>query len=196
MVEPVSMEHDTQARENLILVEEGLVKAGLRSIRDILPKMDKANRINRVHILQKFASDVSKVVSPLCACGQGCSHCCHQAVEINTWEAKNISRVHNVAYKNAPMISSVMAMRDDYLGVPCPFLSQDGKCEIYEERPLACRTSFNLSDEASLCDLTKGMLAVPMLSTNDTTAVALHYWEGNWNDIRLFFPNGLKKAPF
>ena len=39
-------------------------------------------------------------------------------------------------------------------GVPCPLLGPDGSCSIYEERPIVCRTIFQLDLSADCSEVT------------------------------------------
>ena len=94
-------------------------------------------------------------------CRRGCSQCCHQLFQITEVEAAVISR----AVKEMPQTEreDLQARARDYLPrrdeimrrhgmieawghlppegmqLPCPALSPDGACRIYEHRPLICR---------------------------------------------------------
>jgi len=95
------------------------------------------------------------------ACQAGCDHCCHQSVGVTPPEALAIWRHLTStlsADELAQVASHVAATRARTRGLssddrhspehPCPFL-RDGRCTIYEVRPLACR-GMNAFD-ADLC---------------------------------------------
>ncbi|HVT03462.1 MAG TPA: YkgJ family cysteine cluster protein [Thermoanaerobaculia bacterium] len=95
-------------------------------------------------------------------CGSGCSFCCYGLFEISaadvvvigdaldTLDPRTRSRLVRKARKIVkdtahPAIGSISeedkeAFFDQTAVVPCPALGDDGCCEIYESRPLVCRT--------------------------------------------------------
>lgn len=104
-------------------------------------------------------------VSP---CKRGCSHCCHQAVQMSRAEARLIAEVTGERLNAEPLggIDVAGAAGDGeelgrvrrkaelaYSGQPCPFLGGDGSCRVYEVRPIACRLHFSLADDDSPCRL-------------------------------------------
>jgi hypothetical protein len=94
---------------------------------------------------------LAKAPPPGVACRAGCDHCCYQTVGVTAVEALAIhhylratlpaadlaaiaARVRN-ARSRAEGLSSVERFSPDH---PCAFL-EDGRCSIYEARPLSCR---------------------------------------------------------
>jgi Fe-S-cluster containining protein len=87
------------------------------------------------------------------ACRAGCDHCCYQAVSVTLPEALAIMRHLQATLRDeelAPLASRLAEARERTRGLtpderfslahPCPFLSvADGRCTIYEVRPLTCR---------------------------------------------------------
>jgi len=95
-------------------------------------------------------------------CRQGCSICCHGFFEISAADVALIAdglgtlpsadRIDLVARAESAMLSTghprlregnveeteLFFARTDSL--PCPALSEDGACRIYDHRPLVCRT--------------------------------------------------------
>ena len=141
---------------------------------------------------------LAREVGALAACRKGCSHCCHIAVAINQGEAALIGR--KLGIKPARPENRALEGREKFadklpLGYdnPCPFL-KDNECSIYDVRPLACRTHFNMDVDAELCRLDMGANGVPLYKTTDLDLMGLHA-VANGNpyrvvvaDIREFFP--------
>lgn len=138
-------------------------KDGLRAARREIAK-DRAATLRIVLTLLKtlfiprtekyLASDA--VRSKKIDCCAGCSHCCHQNVEVSIPEAILVSlqvadptdprhtRILETAEAVADMSQDArIAYRD-----PCPLLV-DHKCSVYENRPLLCRAT--LSPSAKGC---------------------------------------------
>jgi Fe-S-cluster containining protein len=93
------------------------------------------------------------------ACAAGCAWCCHQQVAVEPVEAIAIAR--HIETKFTPEARAALKQRVDALAnrtegmgnlawarlkTACAFLS-DGKCSIYEVRPLRCRAVFSRDAE-------------------------------------------------
>jgi Fe-S-cluster containining protein len=77
---------------------------------------------------------------------------------------------------------------EQWLGVPCTFLAEDGSCRIYEVRPMACRVFWNLSDYPQLCDCST-KLPVPSVDMGLVhLAAASMTYEEEFGDIREYYP--------
>ncbi len=95
-------------------------------------------------------------------CGKGCSHCCHEAVEIWPHEAALlVAIVHEagMALGKARLERQSRYTVDTWRQQPaadkaCMFLGSDGACTVYEFRPNACRKLLVVTDPA-LCDAEK-----------------------------------------
>ncbi|MGE3680271.1 MAG: YkgJ family cysteine cluster protein [Bdellovibrionales bacterium] len=86
------------------------------------------------------------------ACKAGCNFCCHMRVAATPLELFIIAR-HLVETRTVEELRSLEALfseniakfkdRTSYeysaLKMPCAFLDNEGKCSIYEKRPLTCR---------------------------------------------------------
>lgn len=95
-------------------------------------------------------------------CGKGCSHCCHEAVEIWPHEAAllvEISDEAGMTQGKARLERQSRYTVDTWRQQPaadkaCMFLGSDGACTVYEFRPNACRKLLVVTDPA-LCDAEK-----------------------------------------
>lgn len=149
-------------------------------------------RLNRA---RKVADQISKVVTPYSACRAGCSYCCHIPIALSSVEALVIGESIGVT----PSLSLTRDAREDinhYHRQPCTFLQQ-GKCSIYESRPMACRLAFNMSDSPYFCntaidpeDSHVAYLNLQDLELAFTAAV----FDGTMGDIRDFFPAGARRT--
>lgn len=88
------------------------------------------------------------------ACGKGCSYCCYHNVDITFPEAVLLARAirpeqwETVKQRCREYISKSspgLLVLDDVQ--PCPLLTKDEECCVYEHRPLACRGFFSESVE-------------------------------------------------
>lgn len=151
--------------------------------------------------LMDVSKHVGKRVGPNSACKKGCHHCCHMSVTLMGYEAAMLGSLIGVEPKEVPLEDVLKGTKeetekflvDKWIGVDCVFL-KDGQCSIYDYRPFACRNYYNLSDDPSLCDLTKGRQDVPAMDLSAFWGVAaVSFGETGLGDIRDFFPDGLGK---
>lgn len=140
-----------------------------------------------------LAERVSQAVKPHSACRRDCNHCCHIAVAVSEFEARQIGKaIGREVIVPADLDGTGAGVVDKYKGVPCPFLA-DGACSIYAHRPVACRVHFNLADDESMCSLEvpSQESAVPNLNLgafwlSNAWAFGVH----KQGDIRDFFGAG------
>lgn len=148
------------------------------------------SQIIKFQSLQRLTQSMSDVISNVTACRNGCSHCCCQAVDICELEAKAISKAIGQRYVK-PKITDVTDRQKKYRGVPCNFL-EEGRCSIYEARPIICRTYANLSNISEVCNCTASPShAVPLLNNNGIVFSVLAICGADYYDIRDWFPNVL-----
>jgi hypothetical protein len=154
------------------------------------------NPAAKVRALREMLDPVIAAVSGLAACGKGCSACCNINVTISAEEAEIIGKEIGVK----PMTPARFIRLDEkeetmaeYYGTPCPFLV-DHQCSIYESRPLACRTLYNMDTDALLCTVVPGdPPKVPYLNHMQFTTVIMRAFMDSPNryaDLRDFFPKG------
>lgn len=111
-------------------------------------------RIFWQHLKKVFSEDI-----PPLQCHRGCAHCCHTGVSCTRleWDGILKNAVENGVDLNAVMERSQRTITKveeilkagknldqvDWhrlvINQPCPFLNQEGACEVYEDRPLDCR---------------------------------------------------------
>ena len=73
-------------------------------------------------------------------CAEGCSECCGHHLTVSVVEAESMART--LATRDAATRKR-LADRAASLGEgegPCPALEDDGRCAVYEGRPLVCRS--------------------------------------------------------
>ena len=119
-------------------------------------------RDEKISPLRVFWKHLKKVYNegvPPLQCHRGCAHCCHTGVSCTQMEwdgilknaeendidldavlersQRTIKKVDEVlkANKNLDQVDWHRLVTNQ----PCPFLSEEGACEVYEDRPLDCR---------------------------------------------------------
>ncbi|MBM3267240.1 MAG: hypothetical protein FJZ01_06295 [Candidatus Sericytochromatia bacterium] len=119
-------------------------------------------------------------------CGPGCDACCHYPVQASLAECF-------VIYRQLPpgAMDRVHAYRDAFLaryaergeprddeeaallgwGLPCPLLV-DGRCSVYDCRPIACRACHSFSDPALCAQVRSRVMRDP--GCRDLADQALH----------------------
>lgn len=109
-------------------------------------------------VFARAQQTIDEVVAkaPRLGCKNGCSYCCHQEVEVTIPEA--ILAFAHVADPSDQRRQGILdtAVRSQGLSkaeralsrAPCPMLVE-GRCSIYESRPLACRAA--LAAETEQC---------------------------------------------
>lgn len=144
-------------------------------------------------------------------CRAGCSSCCRRMVPVSASEARAIAAIVETAEPSRqaalrasfadartrlaqagvslPAVSGIGADRLEpralevayrAAAVPCPFL-EDGRCAIYEMRPLACRDR-TATSAASECVASHDAIRVPELPAA-RTAAALFDAEGDHEGV-------------
>ena len=101
-----------------------------------------AERLRQLHA---DAAPIFDAVTPFTACRRQCSWCCHYAVAVYPLEADVIAAATHLTPKHPPSGGA------DYHGTPCPFLTEQGACGIYEVRPMACRQHVMLTESNYWC---------------------------------------------
>ncbi|MCR9159847.1 MAG: YkgJ family cysteine cluster protein [Nannocystaceae bacterium] len=95
------------------------------------------------HLLRVIDDDVEPVVRRYRShieCAKGCSDCCHQTFRISNLEGAYLRE--GLAAASPELRADILARAHAYAPdtrAPCPVLSEDGACRLYEHRPRICR---------------------------------------------------------
>lgn len=163
-----------------------------------LPKrVRKINKTSPLKALQAVYEYVERYFSGaknLVACQKGCANCCHGRVWIKQVEAELIADTYGL-----PIPRILEIMDEDTFPVrdssrPCPFLSAEHACTIYEVRPLVCRTHFNFELTNELCQYENSDKPMPLLDRHKSIPGILEAMEeagqshgSGGGDIRRYF---------
>jgi Fe-S-cluster containining protein len=89
------------------------------------------------------------------------------AVKLTHQDAKNLGsgRFTQLATMRMPTIYTMKEGESQYflegpVGTPCPMLQEDGKCGIYEKRPITCRTYTCVGDDRITQDMRDGKVNI------------------------------------
>ena len=97
----------------------------------------------RLKWIYRYMDSYNKFVATFSVCSKGCSHCCEIDVYISSLEAAYIAENIGVpANFDSPYSKNHFS--------PCPFLSKEKSCSIYQFRPFNCRT-FHTLDHPKYC---------------------------------------------
>lgn len=69
-------------------------------------------------------------------CGPGCSDCCRRELTVTAVEASSVAR----AVRAMPPGARAELSRRAREGAPCAALADDGRCAVYDARPIVCRS--------------------------------------------------------
>lgn len=96
-------------------------------------------------------------------CGKGCSKCCYQNFRITGIDAEIISNhINSLSQEEQNILiskASEYLKNNDGTPKPCPALSSEGACTIYEVRPVVCRRfgppmyDYKTPDKIHSCEL-------------------------------------------
>ena len=176
------------------------LKNQLEVVRGMCDNVSNISDAEGLHVLWVFRDKIVNILKKYSCCKVGCSWCCQMAVGITSIDADNISRSTGIRPRELDELDvrkeSLIGTRNEqvnrYMKVPCPFLSE-GKCTIYEDRPSACRTHFNVSKFPQVCNLEEFEdRNVPNLDMRElwiTEALICYKLKVTMGDIRLYFPH-------
>lgn len=99
----------------------------LNRYRDFLIKVDE--KFSEIQVRQGFRMK----------CASGCQSCCVPDLTVFRIEKENIS-AHIRATPGLAERLDELERGDPHQGTRCRFLNQAGRCEVYDARPLVCRS--------------------------------------------------------
>jgi len=170
----------------------------MRSLGDRLTRLMNTNASARSKFaqLEQISDEIAAAIAPHAGCKAGCSACCHISVALSDHEARRIGERIGMTPATPPSGQDEADLDRLYFRSPCPFV-QDGRCSIYEHRPIACRLHFTLDVDAYFCqtELDPADSAVPNVDLSEfwfAYAFLGIQLGSTVGDIRQFFPSGLK----
>lgn len=127
-----------------------------------MPGKDSADR-RLLQVIDEAMSEAAAKAGDRLACRPGCTECCHGPFPINALDARRLriglsllppdraAAIVERAERLLPVLRPGFPsdpdseVADEYFsrhaGLPCPVLDPEtGRCELYEHRPLSCRT--------------------------------------------------------
>ena len=147
--------------------------------------------------LRELAAKFSDQISPYSACKNGCSHCCNKSVMVTRSEARLIALCIGTPIDESVVTHGIKDKGEltSHHGIPCTFLIE-GKCSIYQHRPLVCRMLVNMDSNELLCNLVPNTpVPVPYLNNSSFKMfVADLIGQKKLADLREWFPHGLQKS--
>ncbi len=105
--------------------------------------MNETARARLRRLLQVIDDEVEPVVDRYRAhiqCAKGCSDCCHQTFRVSMLEGAYLREGLDAA--PAEVRADIQARARAYVPdtrTPCPVLSDEGACRLYDHRPRICR---------------------------------------------------------
>jgi len=154
------------------------VLRNLQGIKNPITKTRKFHQIINENIDSIFEdTTVTRSVS----CKIGCSGCCHTPVSVTNEEAQLLAhRVNNgleISTKNLERQALLGNSSASYYSLSfqnrkCVFLSEEGACTVYEDRPAVCRTNFVVGN-AKQCDTSDGKEKPVRLLTTTKADIAI-----------------------
>lgn len=153
-------------------------------------RIGKDTKLGRLRFL---AGNFSQVFSVHTACSSGCTHCCHIGATVPRSEAQLIAKRTGAKLREPTHVHDILTppVANAYTGTACTFLKA-GRCSIYAQRPMVCRTLINMDSVDVLCRLVPGMqVPVPYLNTQDIQAFfGSLVFKDDCADVREWFPEG------
>lgn len=156
----------------------------------IVMERPPGNDLIRLH---EIRDELTPLIASVAACKEGCNACCHMAVSMTSIDAERIADHIGVPAAKVQTNPDNRENVSKYHSVPCPFLKKK-RCTIYEVRPSACRTHFNVSKFPEVCDLVnfpnRDVPSVDLRPLWTAEGLVSLKMGAEIADIREFFPEG------
>ena len=155
---------------NLALIPESLSRAKV-----IHAIVDEFNKETFAHPL----------VAQLCPCKVSCSDCCHTQVSVTNEEAELlVHRIQEGIVIDENLLRIQMEAENDSTAFfnikfedrKCIFLSEDGSCSVYDDRPSVCRTNAVLG-EALQCSTRETLQPTRLVKTSKSDIAIYAFFE-------------------
>ena len=163
---------DTQAAQELM----ALVTEQLDKIPDALARARFVHELVDGLNAEVFSHPLVQQMSP---CKMGCSACCHTQVSVTLDEALLLEHKiqEGIALDQERLEMQMRALNnsEDYYKLSfkdrkCLFLSEEGSCLVYHDRPSVCRTNVVLGTPAQ-CDTSVKILPTQLVKTQKADLV-------------------------
>lgn len=143
---------------------QGLQDALIDGVRILKPIPAGAHRAREVHRSIDYLMEVADAQAPdgfieKISCRKGCNHCCYMHVGLSGDETELL--VEEVERRGIALDMEKLERQSAFTAEDwmehcfedrrCPLLSDEGLCQVYENRPTACRTYRVMNDPAD-CD--------------------------------------------
>jgi Fe-S-cluster containining protein len=121
------------------------------------------------------------IVQNLKGCKKGCSGCCHTEVSVTDDEAELLShRIKSgikIDYVRLHTQKQAIKNGQNFYSIPyqmraCIFLSEEGHCKVYNDRPAVCRTNAVLG-KSEQCSTVDGKVQVQTLIKTEEADMAI-----------------------
>lgn len=169
-----TMAMDQARKSGNVRMEYELTAAFAAARQDVQRFPPGANRAKLVHVKIDEIVEGTLAVAPddkKPTCRAGCDHCCHMYVTANSDEADLLIEV---AERKGIKLDMGLLKRqskledENFFGLPkaerkCVFLGEGGFCQVYSDRPNACRTYYVITPP-EICDLEQREIKVKRLN--------------------------------
>lgn len=150
-----------------------IVESIIKRLKKISHPHKRAQLIHK--IIDEFNEEVfaHPLVQQFSPCTMGCSACCHTQVSVTADEAsliaKKIDEGLEIDRNRLHIQMHAENKSQEFYKIPfenrkCIFLSSEGGCRVYEDRPSVCRTNAVLGS-AGQCDTTESIQKTILVKT-------------------------------
>jgi Fe-S-cluster containining protein len=150
-----------------------IVNTVVDKLSTILSSLDRARYVHQT--VDEYNKEVFShpLVMQFSPCKVGCDACCHTQVSVTADEAELlVQKINSGLDIPIERLRKQMSAGNDsslYFNIPyfdrrCVFLSEEGSCRVYEDRPSVCRSNAVLGD-ADQCDTSEAIKPTRLIRT-------------------------------